>query len=160
MIQAHVALGANVGDPTAQVRDAMGALDALAGVRVTARSPLYLTPPWGMAGQPDFVNAAVTLETTLPPLALLECLQGLEARAGRVRGGVRNGPRPLDLDLLLYGDQRVNAAGLEVPHPRMAGRAFVLLPLADIAPGVEVPGLGRVVDLLARVDTAGCRRLG
>lgn len=159
MAQAHVALGANLGDPRAQVRAAIDALDALADTRVTARSPLYLTPPWGVTDQPAFVNAVVALETALPPDALLAALQDLETKAGRVREGRRWGPRRLDLDLLLYGDQCMHAEHLQVPHPCLAERAFVLLPLADIAADVEVPGLGRVADLLDRVDTRGCRRL-
>jgi len=159
MTLAYVALGANLGDPREQVGRAMDALDALPQTRVTARSPLYLTPPWGVADQPDFVNAVVALETGLAPRALLAALQQLEARAGRVRDGRRNGPRPLDLDLLLHGRACLNDADLQVPHPRLAERAFVLLPLADIAGDVDVPGRGRVRDLLERVDTSGCRRL-
>lgn len=158
-VQAYVALGANLGDPRARVRDAMQALDTLAQTQVTARSPLYLTPPWGMVEQPDFVNAVAGIETALPADDLLDALQDLEARAGRVRDGQRWGPRVLDLDLLLYGDERRHGGRLEIPHPRLAERAFVLLPLADIAATLEVPGQGRVADLLARVDTHGCRRL-
>lgn len=159
MTRAHVALGANLGDPQAQVRAAMEALDALPRTRVVARSSLYLTPPWGVTEQPDFVNAVVALETALVPRALLAALQRLEAQAGRERGGTRNGPRPLDLDLLLHGEVRLADADLQVPHPRMAERAFVLLPLADIAADLEVPGLGRVDDLLENVDRSGCRLL-
>lgn len=159
MVTAYIALGANLGDPRAQVCAAMDALDALPQVRVVRRSALYLTPPWGVLEQPDFVNAVVAVETTLRPHALLACLQRLETEAGRVRGTMRNGPRPLDLDLLLYGDERVDDAALEVPHPRMVERAFVLLPLADVAADAVVPGKGRIADLLRGVDTAGCRRL-
>lgn len=102
-VRAHIALGANIDEPQTRVRDAMLALDSLACTRVTARSALYLTPPWGMTDQPAFVNAAVAVETGLSAPALLTALQELEARAGRRRGGRRWGPRCLDLDLLLYG---------------------------------------------------------
>ncbi len=159
MTQAYVGLGANLGDPSAQVRAAMDAMDALADTRVVARSPLYLTPPWGVTEQPAFINAAAALETALPARELLAALQHLEAQAGRKRNGPRWGPRELDLDLLLYGHAPLDCGDLQVPHPRLAERPFVLLPLADIAADVEVPGHGRVADLLRRVDTSGCRRL-
>ncbi|HET8555444.1 MAG TPA: 2-amino-4-hydroxy-6-hydroxymethyldihydropteridine diphosphokinase [Rhodanobacteraceae bacterium] len=159
MVQAYVALGANLGDPQAQVRAAMRALDTLAQTRVTARSPLYLTPPWGVTAQPAFVNAVAGIETALSAHALLAALQTLESRAGRTRDGQRWGPRVLDLDLLLYEDAQYQDEQLAIPHPRLAERAFVLLPLADIAATLEIPGHGRVIDLLARVDTRGCQRL-
>ncbi|HEX7341192.1 MAG TPA: 2-amino-4-hydroxy-6-hydroxymethyldihydropteridine diphosphokinase [Rhodanobacteraceae bacterium] len=160
MVRAYVALGANIGDPQAQVRAAIAALDSMDGTRVIASSSLYLTPPWGVVDQPPFINAVVAVDTSLMPHALLARLHELETQAGRVRDGTRNGPRPLDLDLLLYGHQCLHDAGLQVPHPRLAERAFVLLPLADIAADVEVPGQGRVADLLSRVDGQGCQRLG
>ncbi|HET6587982.1 MAG TPA: 2-amino-4-hydroxy-6-hydroxymethyldihydropteridine diphosphokinase [Oleiagrimonas sp.] len=159
MVQAYVALGANLGNPQAQVRAAMRALDTLAQTRVTVCSPLYLTPPWGMVVQPAFVNAVAGIETALSAHALLASLQTLESRAGRTRDGQRWGPRVLDLDLLLYGDAQYQDKQLAIPHPRLAERAFVLLPLADIAATLEVPGQGRVTDLLSRVDTRGCQRL-
>lgn len=158
-VQAYIALGANLGNPQHQVRDAMLALDALAHTRVTARSPLYLTPPWGVTEQPAFVNAVAGVDTGLPARDLLIALQELESRAGRRRDGQRWGPRLLDLDLLLYGDAQFHDEQLDIPHPRLAERAFVLLPLADIAGALDVPGLGRVADLLARVDASACRRL-
>lgn len=152
---AYVALGSNLDDPAAQVERGFAALAALPGTRLRARSRLYRTPPWGVVDQPAFVNAAAALETSLAPRALLEALLAIEAGAGRVRG-VRNGPRTLDLDLLAYGDCELREAGLTLPHPRLHERAFVLLPLADVAPGFDVPGQGRVADLLANVDTTGC----
>lgn len=155
----YVALGSNLGDPCAQVAHGFEALAALPGTSLVARSRLYRTPPWGVLDQPDFVNAAVQLDTMLSPRELLVALQAIEASAGRVRG-VPNGPRTLDLDLLLYRDQTIAEPGLVIPHPRLHERAFVLLPLADIAPDLEIPGRGRVTDLLARVDQRGCVPLG
>lgn len=154
-VTACVALGSNLDDPRAQVQRGFEALAALPQSRLLARSRLYRTPPWGITEQPDFINAAARLETSLPPRALFDALRTIETRAGRVRG-VRNGPRILDLDLLLYGDRIVAEPDLVVPHPRLHERAFVLLPLADVAPELEVPGRGRVRDLLARVDASGC----
>lgn len=155
---AYVALGSNLGEPRRQVLAAMAALDALPQTRVTARSPLYRTPPWGVLEQPDFINAAVQLETALSPYALLDALLALELAAGRVRS-VRNGPRTLDLDLLHMEGVRLDEARLTLPHPRILERAFVLLPLADIAPDLLLPGQGRVAELRAAVDAAGCAQL-
>jgi 2-amino-4-hydroxy-6-hydroxymethyldihydropteridine diphosphokinase len=155
---AYVALGSNLDDPEAQVERGFAALAALPGTLLRARSRRYRTPPWGVVDQPDFVNAVARLETSLAPRTLLDVLLAIEARAGRVRG-LRYGPRVLDLDLLLYGDCELREAGLTLPHPRLHERAFVLLPLADLAPDLEVPGRGRVADLLAQVDTTGCAPL-
>lgn len=154
-VTACIALGSNLEDPREQVRRGFEALATLPQSRLLARSRLYRTSPWGITEQPDFINAAARLETSLTPRALLDALRTIESRAGRVRG-VRNGPRVLDLDLLLYGDRIVDEPGLVVPHPRLRERAFVLLPLADVAPELEVPGHGRIRDLLARVDASGC----
>jgi 2-amino-4-hydroxy-6-hydroxymethyldihydropteridine diphosphokinase len=154
-VTACIALGSNLEDPREQVRRGFEALATLPQSRLLARSRLYRTSPWGITEQPDFINAAARLETSLTPRALLDALRTIESRAGRVRG-VRNGPRVLDLDLLLYGDRIVDEPGLVVPHPRLHERAFVLLPLADVAPELEVPGHGRIRDLLARVDASGC----
>ena len=154
-VTACVALGSNLDDPRRQVERGFDALAALPRTVLGARSRLYRTPPWGRLDQPDFINAAARLETTLAPCDLLAALQAIETRAGRVRG-VRNGPRTLDLDLLLYGDRVIDQPGLAVPHPHLHERAFVLLPLAEVAPGLEVPGQGRVCDLVAQVDTTGC----
>ena len=157
-VAAYVALGSNLDDPRAQVERGFAALAALPHTTLRARSRLYRTPPWGVIDQPDFVNAVAMLETSLLPRALLDALLGIEARAGRVRSAA-NGPRVLDLDLLLHGDAALREAGLELPHPRLHERAFVLLPLADVAPDLEIPGRGRVADLLARVDTNDCMAL-
>jgi|SRR5690242_15530353 2-amino-4-hydroxy-6-hydroxymethyldihydropteridine diphosphokinase len=154
-VTACVALGSNLDDPRAQVERGFVALAALPQTTLSARSRLYRTKPWGVADQPDFINAAARLETTLAPRALLDALLAIEAGAGRVRGA-RNGPRILDLDLLLYGDRIIDEPDFVLPHPRLHERAFVLLPLTDVASGLEIPGHGRVADLLARLDTVGC----
>ena len=149
-VEAFVGLGANIGDAAATVEHAITRLHALDGVRVTARSSLYRTRAWGETEQPDFVNAVARVETRLPPERLLEALLGIERDAGRDRSRSRRwGPRELDLDLLLYGDDRIHTPGLHVPHPHLHERAFVLVPLAEISPSLEIPGHGRA-DVLAR----------
>jgi len=155
---AYVALGSNLGEPRQQILDALAALDTLPRTCLKARSHLYRTPPWGVLEQPAFVNAVAQLDTALAPQALLDALLMLEQAAGRVRG-VRNGPRTLDLDLLHMDGVQLDDARLSLPHPRIAERAFVLLPLADVAPDLVLPGQGSVRELLARVDTQGCERL-
>ncbi len=158
MTLAYVALGSNLGDSRQQVLAAIDALDALPATRVLQRSPLYLTPPWGVLEQPPFINAVVAMDTALLPEPLLDALLQIESKAGRVRVE-RNGPRTLDLDLLymegvIRADQR-----LTLPHPRMAERAFVLLPLSAIASTLEIPGQGTVRALLENLDASGCERL-
>lgn len=153
---ALIGLGGNLGDVRSRLEAAIVALDAVPGIRVTARSRFYRTPPWGPVAQPDFVNAAVAVDTSLDAHALLDALLATERAFGRVRDGERWGPRTLDLDLLAYGDAVVADERLTVPHPRIAERAFVLLPLADIAPEAVLPGLGRVAGLLAAIDAAEC----
>ncbi|TAN05431.1 MAG: 2-amino-4-hydroxy-6-hydroxymethyldihydropteridine diphosphokinase [Rhodanobacteraceae bacterium] len=157
-VGAYVALGSNLDDPRRQVEHGFEALAGLPRTALRARSRLYRTPPWGVVDQPDFINAVALVETSLSPRALLEALLAIEARAGRVRGQP-NGPRVLDLDLLLHGNAVLDEPGLVIPHPRLHQRAFVLVPLADLVPGLEVPGRGRVADLLERVDTKGCAPL-
>jgi 2-amino-4-hydroxy-6-hydroxymethyldihydropteridine diphosphokinase len=158
-MRAYVALGSNLGDSRQQLLDAIEALAALPHTQVIARSNIYRTPPWGMADQPDFLNAVVTLETALEPHALLEALLRIERAAGRQRNGERWGPRTLDLDLLHVVGKTVNDERLTLPHPHIADRAFVLLPLRDVASELEIPGQGKVVDLLRAVDTQGCEAL-
>jgi 2-amino-4-hydroxy-6-hydroxymethyldihydropteridine diphosphokinase len=154
-VLACVGLGGNVGDAAASVRAALPALDALPRTRLLRASRLYRTPAWGMTAQPDFANAAALLETSLDARALLDGLLAIERAFGRERRE-RWGPRTLDLDLLLHGETVIDEPGLHVPHPHLHERAFALLPLADIAPDLEVPGRGRVAGLLTRVDAAGC----
>jgi len=155
---AYIALGSNLDDPQQQVLDAMDKLASLPDTRLLQRSRLYRTPPWGVLEQPPFVNAAVQVDTALSPYALLDALLDIERRAGRVRAE-RNGPRTLDLDLLHVEGVQLDDARLTLPHPRMAQRAFVLLPLNDLAPALQLPGQGVVAELLARLDLAGCERL-
>lgn len=158
MAIAYIALGANLGDPASTLRAAFSALDALPDSRLLARSALYLSAPVGLTGQPDFVNAAAHIETTLPPEALLDALFAIEQQFGRLRGE-RNGPRTLDLDLLLYDQQVISTPRLTLPHPRLHLRAFVLLPLADLDPALRIPGRGTLAAWLPAVATQGIRRL-
>lgn len=159
MTEAFIALGSNLGDARAQVLHAFDALAGLPGTQLLSRSPLYLTPPWGVLDQPPFVNAVARVDTTLTPHALLDALLGIERAAGRVRDGERWGPRTLDLDVLHMGAMVLSDERLSLPHPRIHERAFVLLPLHDLAPDLDLPGQGRVMDLLAALDVAGCERL-
>jgi 2-amino-4-hydroxy-6-hydroxymethyldihydropteridine diphosphokinase len=149
MQTAFIGLGANQADPRAQVLAALAELDALPDTRVVARSSLYRSEPLGYTAQPDFVNAVARLDTGLAPRALLAGMQSIEQRHGRERS-FRNAPRTLDLDLLLYDALELDEPDLRVPHPRMHERAFVLQPLAEIAPEAEVPGRGTASALLAR----------
>jgi 2-amino-4-hydroxy-6-hydroxymethyldihydropteridine diphosphokinase len=155
---AYVALGSNLGNPKQQVLDAMDALARLPASRLLQRSPLYGTPPWGVLKQPRFINAVAELDTPLSPHALLDALLAIEQQAGRVRAE-RNGPRTLDLDVLHIEGVQLDDERLTLPHPRLAERAFVLLPLNDLAPGLLLPGQGVVAELLGRLDLAGCERL-
>ncbi|WP_266182744.1 2-amino-4-hydroxy-6-hydroxymethyldihydropteridine diphosphokinase [Dyella humicola] len=159
MTEAFIALGSNLGDARAQVLSAFDALASLPGTQLIARSQLYRTPPWGVLDQPSFVNAVALVETTLAPHELLNALLAIERAAGRVRDGERWGPRTLDLDVLHMDAMVMSDERLSLPHPRIHERAFVLLPLHDLAPDLVLPGQGRVMDLLAALDVAGCERL-
>ncbi len=150
MIRAYLGLGSNLGRPVEQLDRALAALRELPDSRLDAVSRYYRNPPMGPA-QPDYVNAVAALDTELEPLVLLDALQAIENAQGRTRE-LRWGPRTLDLDLLLYGDRRIDLPRLHVPHPGLAQRAFVLLPLAELAPGLSIPGLGSIARLLERVD--------
>lgn len=148
-------LGSNLDSPARHVRAALDDLAVLPETRMRAASRLYRSSPWGLEDQPDFVNAVAALDTRLPPEALLAELQTLEKQAGRVRDGARWGPRVLDLDLLLYGDRVSDDPHLTLPHPRMHERAFVLVPLLEIAPGARIPGRGSAAACLAGLDDRG-----
>jgi len=153
MIDAFIGLGGNQGDVQAAFAAALAALAALPQTRVVQVSPYYLTPAWGNTAQHDFINAAAHVQTVFGARALLDALLAIERQHGRVRDGERWGPRTLDLDLLLYGDLDCDLPGLRLPHPELHRRAFVLVPLVQIAPDIIVPGHGGIADLLAELDT-------
>ena len=152
----YIGLGSNLADPRAQVESGLQALARLPLTRLVRHSHLYRSAPWGNTQQPEFVNAVAQLETSLPPRELLDELLGIERAAGRIRAGERWGPRMLDLDILLYGERVLDEPGLCVPHAHLAQRAFVLLPLAEIASDLQVPGRGPIHTLLQRVDKSAC----
>lgn len=156
MTRAYVGLGANLGDRERMLRAAVDALAAEEGIEVVSVSTLRETEPVGVGGQPRFLNGAAELETGLSARRLLDALLELERAFGRDRASVpAQGPRTLDLDLLLYGQEQIDEPGLEIPHPRLHERLFVLEPLAELDPSLEVPGKGSVQTLLARLDSAG-----
>lgn len=156
---AFIGLGSNLGDPTARLRAALDAIAALEGVTALVVSPFYRTAPFGPVAQPDFVNAAAGVLTTLDPETLHAALKDLELRLGRRPPRERWGPREIDLDLLVHGAARRDTPTLSLPHPGIPQRDFVLYPLRDIAPDLLVPGLGRVQALAARVEDRGATRL-
>ncbi len=153
MAEVFVALGANLGEPAAQLQAALQAMASLPQTQVKKVSSLYRSAAIGPTGQPDYCNAVAELETALEPQPLLDALLAIEDAAGRLRGE-RWGARVLDLDLLLYGQVVCSTIKLTLPHPEMALRDFVLLPLTEIAPDVKVPLLGRARDLLARLPAS------
>ncbi|WP_305804038.1 2-amino-4-hydroxy-6-hydroxymethyldihydropteridine diphosphokinase [Stenotrophomonas sp. YIM B06876] len=161
MVRASIGLGANLGDAEAAVRAAMVALDRLPATRVVACSRLFRTPAWGNEAQPPFINAAAVVDTGLSAPELLQALLQTERAFGRIRlPGERWGPRTLDLDLLLYGEQVIALPHLQVPHPYLHERAFALLPLADIAPDAVIPGRGTVRSALDDLKTCGIAPIG
>jgi 2-amino-4-hydroxy-6-hydroxymethyldihydropteridine diphosphokinase len=151
VIRAYVGLGANLGDRERTLREAVEALGAEKGIEVVSVSTLRDTEPVGVGEQPRFLNGAAELETTLTARELLDRLLAVEQRFGRVRISGEHGPRTLDLDLLLYGDEAIDEPGLTVPHPRLHERRFVLEPLSELAPGLVVPGRGDMESLLRGV---------
>jgi 2-amino-4-hydroxy-6-hydroxymethyldihydropteridine diphosphokinase len=154
----YLALGTNLGDRMDNLRRAIAALPPT--IRVTALSPVYETPPWGYADQPAFLNMALAGETESNPSDLIAFLKNLESELGREKT-FRNGPRLIDMDILFFDDLRMDEPGLVIPHPRLHERAFVLVPLNDIAPGLIHPELGRAMrDLLKEVDTKGVNFYG
>jgi 2-amino-4-hydroxy-6-hydroxymethyldihydropteridine diphosphokinase len=154
---AFLGLGSNQGDRAALLADALARLDSAPGVRLMAVSSLYATAPVGPPGQPEFLNLAVEVSTSLLPLDLLAACLGIEAALGRVRGE-RWGPRTIDIDVLLYGDRHMAEPGLELPHPRMRERAFVLQPLAEIAGRRPLEGK-TIAEWAAAAGTTGVRRV-
>ena len=159
-IRAYVGLGGNVGDVETTLVDALMALDMIPQTTQRAHSRFYRNPAWGKTDQPDFLNAVAELQTRLTPRVLLEQLLAIEERFGRVRSeGEKWGPRELDLDLLVYGEESLDEPGLHLPHPHLHERAFVLVPLAEIAADLVIPGRGKVSDLLAAVDSSAIEAL-
>ena len=159
MVEALLALGGNVGDVCHTLDRATAMLCDGSAVRLIARSFDYRTPPWGVTDQPDFINRCIAVETSSTPHALLARAQTIERRLGRQRAETRRwGPRPVDIDLLTYDDLALESAELTLPHPRLFERAFVLVPLADIAADRIICGR-RVRDALAALDASGIRRL-
>jgi 2-amino-4-hydroxy-6-hydroxymethyldihydropteridine diphosphokinase len=158
-VTVFIALGSNLADPAAQIRSALRELARLPETRLVRTSSLYRNPPAGGPAQPDYVNAVAEIETGIDAHALLDRLLEIERAHGRVRDAP-NGPRTLDLDIALYGDEIIREPGLAVPHPRMLERAFVLAPLAEIAPDAVVPGHGRAADLAGKLDASGLTRMG
>lgn len=152
---AFIGLGSNLDDPAARIHAGVAALARLPETRVDVCSSLYRTAPVGRQDQPDFINAVCRIKTGLPSAQLMQKLLEIESAQGRVRRGDAGGPRTLDLDLLLYGNEHIQTAALTLPHPRLHERAFVLYPLFEIDPVLEIPGHGLVRDLLA--DCAGQR---
>jgi 2-amino-4-hydroxy-6-hydroxymethyldihydropteridine diphosphokinase len=157
-VRAYVALGSNLGEPQRAVESGFESLAGLPGCRLVARSSLYRTAPVGVGKQPDFINAVAALDTILSPSDLLAALLAVEARHGRTRH-VPLAARTLDLDLLLHGDTVLATPELQLPHPRMHLRAFVLVPLAEIAPELSIPGLGPLAGLLQAVAGQAITRL-
>jgi 2-amino-4-hydroxy-6-hydroxymethyldihydropteridine diphosphokinase len=153
-----VALGSNLDNPVEQIRSALRELGRLPGTRLPRASSLYRNPPAGGLDQPEYVNAIAQVETRLGPRELLDRLLEIERAHGRVRD-YPNASRTLDLDVVLYGDRVVSEPGLVIPHPRMLERAFVLVPLAEIAPEAQVPGHGRAADLAGKLDASGLVKL-
>ena len=159
MAEAYIALGGNLDDVRSTFERAIATLCDGAEVRLKARSSDYRTPPWGVTGQPPFVNAVIAVTTTLAPHALLERMQACERALGRDRAHeLRWGPRPIDLDLLAYNDVALNDATLTLPHPHLFERAFVLVPLAEIAADRVIAGI-LIREALARVNTTGIEKL-
>lgn len=156
-VTAYLGLGGNLGDPERAMAEALTRLDADPATRIVAVSSLYRTPPWGVTDQPDFLNAVAKLRTTAAPRALLDLALGIEKAMKRERRG-RWGPRLIDIDILAYGALRLDEPGLTVPHPRLAERAFVLVPLAEIAPELEIDARP-VAEMLAKISTAGIERV-
>lgn len=158
-MDAWLGLGSNQQHPAAQLTEALTRLQKVAGIEILETSAFYRTPPWGDAQQDDFVNAVARIDTRFEPGPLLAVLQSIETTMGRQRTQRRWGPRLIDLDLLLVGDRLIQTAELELPHPRMHQRAFVLLPISELNAKLEIPGRGRVSLLLEKLDCKGITRL-
>ena len=159
MPRVYIGLGSNLAQPAQQLRAALAAMAALPDTELIAVSSLYASKPLGPADQPDFVNAVAALDTALEPLALLDCLQQIELQQGRQRKAERWGPRTLDLDILLFGELQIDLPRLQVPHYHLQERPFVLYPLAEIAPDLQLPDGRDVPTLLQNCPFQGLERL-
>mgnify|MGYP001552409247 FL=1 len=159
-MKAWLGLGSNLQHPVAQLRRVLKRLSETKGITVKKVSSFYCTPPWVDEEQDDFVNAVAQIETDLEPVPLLQVLQSIEDVMGRERNDRRWGPRLIDIDLLLYADRTFCSDELELPHPRMQERAFVLLPLSELDKQLSIPGYGRIDTLLPGLDCGGITRLG
>ena len=158
-VEAYIGLGSNLNDPLQQVVSAVADIEALASIKNIAVSPLYTSQPVGPQDQPDYVNAVMRIKTCLSPINLLKQLQAIENKHGRMRS-IRWGARTLDLDVLLYNNQIIGLVDLVIPHPELANRAFVLYPLADIAPpDLRIPEKGLLSDLLAACSSQGLHKI-
>ncbi len=157
--KAYIGLGSNLADPAKQIRSATQKIRRFDGVREFAFSSLYHSSPMGPQDQPDYINAVMSVNTSLSAIALLHCLQEIENVHGRIRTGQRWGARTLDLDLLIYGEQKIDQIELTVPHVGIAERAFVLYPLFEISPELVIPGLGSVSALIAQCPREGLVKL-
>ncbi|MET2854124.1 2-amino-4-hydroxy-6-hydroxymethyldihydropteridine diphosphokinase [Vibrio owensii] len=155
MITAYIAVGSNLADPVSQAKQAIEALKSLPNSEFVVASSLYSSTPMGPQNQPDYINAVVAIKTNLTPLELLDCTQAIEQEQGRVRKDERWGPRTLDLDIILYGNEVIDSERLTVPHYGMREREFVLYPLAEIAPSLQLPDGTEVSSLLSQVDRNG-----
>jgi len=158
-MKAWLGLGSNLQQPVKQLKEALSILGETGQLEVLRVSSFYHTPPWGDEQQADFINAVAEIETSLEPVPVLRVLQSIENTMGRQRVGRRWGPRKIDLDLLLYGDQQYQSADLVVPHPRMFERAFVLVPLCELEAQLKIPGHGVAENLLNKLDCSGINRL-
>ncbi|WP_049535470.1 2-amino-4-hydroxy-6-hydroxymethyldihydropteridine diphosphokinase [Vibrio harveyi] len=155
MITAYIAVGSNLADPVSQAKQAIEALKSIPNAEFVQASSLYSSTPMGPQNQPDYINAVVAIKTNLTPLELLDCTQAIEQEQGRVRKDERWGPRTLDLDIILYGNEVIDSERLTVPHYGMREREFVLYPLAEIAPSLQLPDGTEVSSLLEQVDRNG-----
>ena len=158
-MESYIGLGSNLDNPELQLDAALDALRDIPDTNLVKYSSFYRSAPLGPGGQPDFINAVALLDSGLEAGRLLAQLQSIENRQGRTRDGQRWGPRTLDLDMLLYGNQVIDEPELTVPHPGIRHRNFVLMPLLELAPDLEIPGLGRVDELLDAAGSAGITRL-
>ena len=159
-VESYIGLGSNLNNPQLQLTTALAGLDEIPDTTLVKCSSFYRSKPVGPGNQPDYINAVALLNSGLTAQQLLSRLQSIENRQGRIRDGQRWGPRTLDLDMIMYGNESINEPGLMVPHPEIRHRNFVLMPLLELAPGIEIPGLGGADELLAAVGRTGITKLG